>query len=126
MGFPMTPRSLRFQGQVAIEFAVLVVIIIAALLVMQIYLKRGISGKLRRFADSIGEQYDPRRTTSDITTVTASDVTTAAAPTDVNVLENGTPVGTLSFLTTITTINSSTTQRQGSETVEELGHDLWN
>lgn len=50
------------------ELAVLVMVIVFSLVAMQTYLKRGLQGRLRENIDGIGEQYDPVRTTSDITT----------------------------------------------------------
>ncbi|MBF0571201.1 MAG: hypothetical protein HQL12_04955 [Candidatus Omnitrophica bacterium] len=45
------------RGQSTLEYAVLVVVIIGALLSIQVYLKRGIQGRLRSSADDIGDQY---------------------------------------------------------------------
>ena len=45
------------RGQSTLEYAVLVVIIIGALLSIQFYLKRGIQGRLKSSADDIGDQY---------------------------------------------------------------------
>lgn len=47
------------------EFALLLVIIIAALISMQIYLRRGIQGRLRDNIESLGGQYDPAATSSE-------------------------------------------------------------
>ena len=47
----------------------LVVIVIMALLGMQVYIKRGISGRLRDSADQVGDQYSPDYTFSNYTTV---------------------------------------------------------
>lgn len=54
----------RNAAQSTIEFAVLIIVIIAAFIAMQVYLKRGVQGRLRGSIDSIGEQYDPQATTS--------------------------------------------------------------
>lgn len=64
------------DGQSAVEYAVLAAVIVAALLAMQIYLKRGIVGKLRVAADTAGEQYDPRNTAGSFTLTSARDATT--------------------------------------------------
>jgi len=53
------------KAQSAVEMGVLLIVITAALIAMQTYLKRGIQGRLRQGVDSIGEQYDPTATTSD-------------------------------------------------------------
>ena len=57
-----SPLSISGQGQSTIEYAVVIGMAVAALLAMAAYIKRGISGKLRVAADSIGEPYEPRRT----------------------------------------------------------------
>jgi Flp pilus assembly pilin Flp len=45
------------RGQSTLEYAVLVVIIIGALLTIQVYIKRGVQGRLKSAADDIGDQY---------------------------------------------------------------------
>ncbi len=45
------------SGQSTLEYAVLVVIIIGALLSIQFYIKRGVQGRLKSAADDIGDQY---------------------------------------------------------------------
>ena len=52
------------KGQSTLEYFALAICIIAALLVMQHYIKRGIEGKLREHADSLGEQYDAKHINS--------------------------------------------------------------
>ena len=47
----------RKKGQSTVEYAVLIIIIIGALLSIQVYIKRGIQGRLRAAADDIGEQF---------------------------------------------------------------------
>jgi len=59
------------KAQSTLEYAVLVICIIAALISMQIYFKRGLAGKLRGSADSIGVQFSPGHTTGS-TTITYS------------------------------------------------------
>ncbi len=44
-------------GQSTLEYAVLIIIVIGALLSIQVYIKRGIQGRLRSSADDIGDQY---------------------------------------------------------------------
>jgi len=46
------------KAQSTLEYAMTVICVLAALLVMQHYIKRGAMGKLRESADSMGEQYD--------------------------------------------------------------------
>ena len=71
------------RGQSTLEYAVLVVIIIGALLSIQFYLKRGIQGRLKSSADDIGDQYSAGNTnvfkTVKTFTSTTEDAGTAAA-----------------------------------------------
>ena len=60
------------RGQSTLEYAVLIVVIIAALVAMQVYLKRGIQGRMRESSDQIGEQFSPGYTTSNRVTYTYS------------------------------------------------------
>lgn len=43
-----------------LEYTILILIILAAFLTMQTYIKRGISGRWKSSVDDMGEQYDPR------------------------------------------------------------------
>ncbi|MFH0940748.1 MAG: hypothetical protein V1840_02705 [Candidatus Omnitrophota bacterium] len=61
------------RGQSTLEYAVLIVVIIAALIAMQVYLKRGIQGRMRESSDQIGEQFSPGYTVSNRVTRTMSD-----------------------------------------------------
>ncbi len=50
------------KAQSTLEYVVLVCVIIAALLLLQTYLKRGVQGKLRTSTDDIGAQFDLGKT----------------------------------------------------------------
>ena len=50
------------KGQSTLEFAILIVIIIGALIAMQNFVKRGYQGRLRGATDDMGEQYSPGNT----------------------------------------------------------------
>ncbi len=56
------------RGQSTLETAILIIVIVASLILMQVYLKRAVQGRVREGIDSIGGQYDPAQTTSDYTT----------------------------------------------------------
>lgn len=58
------------KGQNILEYAILICIVISALLIMQFYVKRAYQGRLKQEADSVGEQYAPKHTTSQIITNT--------------------------------------------------------
>lgn len=50
------------RGQSTLEYAVLTVVIIGALLTIQVYIKRGVQGRLKTAADDIGDQYSDGNT----------------------------------------------------------------
>ncbi|MGD9014679.1 MAG: hypothetical protein PVI33_01455 [Candidatus Omnitrophota bacterium] len=56
------------KAQVTIEYAMVIICLIAALLSMQHYIRRATQGRLREAADTIGEQYDARNVNSRLTT----------------------------------------------------------
>lgn len=106
----------NLRGQSTLEFTVVIVCVLAALLAMRVYIKRGVQGKLRSAADSIGQQYDPGNTTSDMTIELHSDVTTKVETTEEEEKQKTT--------TTVIT-NSSEERRHGTETVGELDSPLF-
>jgi uncharacterized protein (UPF0333 family) len=60
------------RGQSTLEYAVLIVVIIGALLTIQVYIKRGVQGRLKSAADDIGDQYSDGNTNEIKTTVRVS------------------------------------------------------
>lgn len=52
----------RKKGQSTLEYAILIIIIIGALLSIQVYIKRGVQGRLKQAADDIGAQYSEGNT----------------------------------------------------------------
>lgn len=73
-------RTLKAQS--LLEYSVVLVVIIAALLSMQVYIKRGMQGRWKEAVDQVGEQYDPKTTKGSIT-----QHMTLSARTDVSVEE---------------------------------------
>ena len=55
------------SGQNVLEYSILLIIIIAAFLTMQNYVKRGFQGRWKTTVDDLGEQYDPRTANSQVT-----------------------------------------------------------
>ncbi len=99
------------NGQSALEYAVIIACVVAALVAMQIYIKRGVQGRLRQAADEVGQAYEPKNTTSDITTTYSGKTTTEVKTTkDKGVYETNTT-------TTIDAENPETEERSGYETV---------
>jgi hypothetical protein len=47
----------KLKGQSTLEYAVLIIIVIGALLTIQVYIKRGVAGRLKGAADDIGDQF---------------------------------------------------------------------
>jgi uncharacterized protein (UPF0333 family) len=54
----------RKRGQSTLEYAVLMIVIIAALISIQTYIKRGVQGRLKSASDDIGDQFSPGNTNS--------------------------------------------------------------
>lgn len=111
------------RGQALFEYVILAVVIIAALVSMQIYIKRGISGRWREAADSVGVQYDPLNTWSNYTTTVIKSRTDNVAIQDMNVISNGNTVR-VKVTTTDSTFSTNTT-KIGNETVGALSNTIW-
>ncbi len=58
------------RGQSMLEYTILLIIIIAAFITMQIYVKRGFQGRLKSSVDDLGEQYDPGKMNTVVTYTT--------------------------------------------------------
>jgi len=54
------------KGQSTVEYALIIAVVVAGLLLMQHYVKRGYAGRLKSAADEIGEQYDPTAYTANV------------------------------------------------------------
>ena len=55
-------KKKKTRGQSTLEYAVLIIIVIGALLSIQVYIKRGVQGRLKSATDDIGDQYLPGNT----------------------------------------------------------------
>jgi len=62
------------KGQSTLEYALIVAVVVAGLLVMQFYVKRGYSGRLKSASDEMGEQFDPNAYTANFTLNQTSNV----------------------------------------------------
>ena len=80
---------LNKRAQSTLEYAVVIAVVVAGLVAMQVYLKRGVQGRLRQASDDIGEQFSPGNTTGSTTTnstVTSNEtVTGGPSPSTVTV-----------------------------------------
>jgi len=55
------------KGQSTLEYALIIAVVVGGLLLMQHYVKRGYSGRLKSAADEMGEQYDPNTYSANFT-----------------------------------------------------------
>lgn len=83
----MFRRLCKHNAQTTLEYAILIGVIVGALVGMQLYLKRGFSGKLKESADSMGQQFSAGHTTSNYNiaseTVSHEDLTGEVTTTDI-------------------------------------------
>ena len=63
------------KGQSTLEYAILIAVITAGLLVVQGYVKRGIQGRLKASTDDIGEQFSPGSLSGTLTTTSNKNYT---------------------------------------------------
>ena len=116
----MTQTTLWSRGQSTFEYAAVVAIVAAALIGMAIYIKRGVSGKLREGADSMGEQYHPTQTTSN-TNLVVNSTTTTTSKLLVDQDLNGIKANVMESSTKV----DDSTSRTGTENVDALGTSIW-
>lgn len=101
---------LNKRGQSTLEYGVIIAVVVAALLAMQMYMKRGLQGRLGQAADDVGEQFSPLHTTK------SSSIST-------NVQSTETVSGGANPITV--TANTQQQSRSGSENVGALSTETW-
>lgn len=119
------------RGQSTVEYVATVLIVTAALLAMRIYMKRGYSGYLRGASDSMGSQYDPKNTTSNLVLETSGTTKTTA-----NLLKDydfgkdldgdGKPDTADVMVTKSEIVSPEEAKTRGWEEVGAMGNRLWN
>lgn len=57
------------SAQSMVEFTVLMIVVVSALVIMSTYVKRGVQGRWKQSVDDFGDQYDPAKVNA-ITTYT--------------------------------------------------------
>ena len=97
----------RTKGQTTLEVVMLLGFVVAALIVMSVYMKRGVQGKLRESTDQIGDQYSAGHVESTYLTVT-----------DMEQVENSRANGGSSI-----EIIKNTQTKTGNEVVKSKGSD---
>lgn len=92
----MRKCKFNIRGQSTLEYAIIIAVVVGALLAMQIYMKRGLEGKLKDSSDNIGAQYSAGNVTSSHTTITttSSDEKTSSEGSSSNVDTSSTLTGT--------------------------------
>jgi len=67
---------IKQKGQTALEFLVVIIVVLGALLAMSNYFKRGVQGRWKAAVDELGDQYDPAYMDSRTMRVMASNTET--------------------------------------------------
>ena len=114
------PPMFFIRAQSMVEYAAVIAIVAAALVSMAIYVKRGISGKVREAADSVGEQYHPTRTASNITYVVNSKTTSTS-----KLLVDQNLNGTIANVMESDAVVDENSDRSGREDVGAMGGSIW-
>ncbi len=111
------------RAQAALEYAVIIICVVSALLAMRVYIRRGMQGRLRQSADELGQQYAPRHTSgahnltySSISTIESKTQSEARLGFDLD--EDGTREDEVYGTTTNNTIHSALTQEEGKEAID--------
>jgi len=71
---------LNKRGQSTLEYAVIIAVVVGALLAIQVYIKRGVQGRLKQASDDIGEQFSPGASYYDYNTTTNTNSTETTTP----------------------------------------------
>ena len=103
-------RLNKRKAQSTLEYGVVIAVIVAGLVAMQTYIKRGVQGRLRQASDDIGEQFSPGYTTGTTTTTTTVNSTE-------NVVGGAKP--------TTQTASTQSQTRTSSENVDVADNEYW-
>lgn len=106
---------LNKRGQSTLEYGVVIAIIVAGLIAMQAYIKRGVQGRLKQASDDIGEQFSPGYSTGTYTTQSSVNSTENIVPTNVGGIWVSTP----------TTNSNQTQNRDVTESVPTSNQEYW-
>lgn len=101
-------RIKKRKAQSVLEYGLVISAVIAALLVINIYLKKAVQGKLKESSDQIGRQFDPAKFTSSWK------------------VESGGPTETVTKEThDSTTLGGTKTEIMSSETITRSEHETF-
>lgn len=104
----------KTKAQSTLEYAVVIAVVVAALLAIQVYMKRSVQGKLRSSTDNIGEQYSAGITTVTKTTTQTGDQVADEA-TGTEELGKGTSIYHISYPAKTTTTAKDKTEKKLNE-----------
>jgi Flp pilus assembly pilin Flp len=65
------------KGQSAVEYTVLLILLMGAFIGIQNYMKRGVQGRWKASVDELGDQYDPRTADTDLRETQSSQTNTS-------------------------------------------------
>jgi Tfp pilus assembly protein PilE len=99
----------RQKGQTALEYMVLIIIVVGALLAIQNYFKRSLQGRWKAAMDDMGDQYDPRAANSTVRHTLVQSTNTSIVPVLINPLDPDS-----SYWTMRTDDSISTERKQGT------------
>ncbi|MFA4888100.1 MAG: hypothetical protein WC628_00795 [Candidatus Omnitrophota bacterium] len=105
----MRKKLFAKKAQTTLEYAILIGVIVAGLIAMQVYVKRGYQGKLRESADSMGQQFSPGETAVHYNTTSLTNSTDTL---DTNRVSK-------------TDIHKQTSTRKGNESVANFSTENW-
>lgn len=66
----------KIKGQSTLEYGLIIAVVVAALLAINLYMKRGVQGKLKESTDQIGKQFEPGTASSSWETASTGTTTT--------------------------------------------------
>lgn len=106
---------LNKKGQSTLEYGVVIAIIVAGLIAMQAYIKRGVQGRLKQASDDIGEQFSPGYTTGTYTTRSSVGSTERIIPTQVGNV----------WVSQTQTDSNQTQNREVTENIATSNQEYW-
>ncbi len=93
--------SRKRKGQSIIEYVILMAVVIAALILMQTFIKRGYSGHLKESSDQMGEGFSATGTTTRVSRILSGQETITSGSGNISSLSGsisiGAPEGALTY-----------------------------
>ena len=83
----LATRIKKKKAQSSLEYVAILVIVMAALLVVGVYFKRGMQGRWRTSSDELADQYDPYLAHTDLVYILKEEVDTTIYNKDDEIME---------------------------------------